>query len=111
MHLGDLTDHEWETLQAHIARAQTFSRTASPVLRLTVNGILWRMRTGAPWRFIPGEYGNWSSIRRRFQEWDEIGLWSTVTTTLADLRRARRDTPPMPFGVAVRACEGARVQP
>jgi transposase len=109
--LGDLTDDEWEILETQIARTQTYSRTASSVLRLTVNGILWRMRTGSPWRFIPDEYGNWSSIRRRFQDWDESGLWRTVTVTLADLRRMRGDTPPMPFSATITGCEAARPQP
>ena len=111
MYLGDLTDEEWEMLETHIVRAQIYNKTASAVLRQTVNGALWRMRTGSPWRFVPSEYGNWSSIRRRFQEWDETGLWSTVTAALAELRRAKRDTLQVPLGIALRAFEGARPQP
>ena len=32
--------------------------------RNVINGILWRLRTGAPWRDVPEKYGNWNSIYR-----------------------------------------------
>lgn len=89
MHLRDLTDGEWEALLPYIAQAQASRRIAPSVLRLTVNGILWRMRTGRPWRFAPKEYGNWSSLRRRFQQWDQTGLWRTITGELAESRDDR----------------------
>jgi transposase len=37
--------------------------------RNIINGILWRLRTGAPWRDVPEKYGKWSSIYRRFRRW------------------------------------------
>ncbi len=38
-------------------------------LRLTVEGMLYRMRVGCPWRDIPPEFGNWNSIYKRFNDW------------------------------------------
>ena len=35
--------------------------------RNIINGILWRLRTGAPWRDVPEKYGNLNSIYRRFK--------------------------------------------
>ena len=40
-----------------------------PGLRLTVEGMLYRIRMGCPWRDIPSEFGNWNSIFKRFNEW------------------------------------------
>ena len=35
--------------------------------RLTLEGILWIMRTGAPWRDRPPHFGHWNTIHRRFR--------------------------------------------
>jgi len=95
MYLHDVTDWEWEAILPVIAGERACRRIAPPVLRLTVNGILWRMRTGRPWRFVPPAYGNWTSIRRRFQDWSEAGLWRTVTMELAEIRDRQWEVLPM----------------
>src|SRR5262249_56820225 len=48
------------------------------------NGILWRLRTGAPWRDVPEKYGKWNSIYRRFRRWSACGVWESVATALAE---------------------------
>ena len=42
-------------------------------LRLTVEGILFKLRAGCPWRDIPEFFGNWNSIFKRFNEWSLQG--------------------------------------
>src|SRR5690606_21306088 len=37
--------------------------------RMTLEGILYRMRTGIPWRDLPSDFGQWSSVFRRFNLW------------------------------------------
>jgi transposase len=49
-----------------------------------INGILWRLRTGAPWRDVPEKYGNWNSIYRRFRRWSACGIWESVAVALAE---------------------------
>ena len=52
--------------------------------RNVINGILWRLRTGAPWRDVPQKYGNWNSIYRRFRRWCANGVWESVAVALAE---------------------------
>ena len=52
--------------------------------RNVINGILWRLRTGAPWRDVPEKYGNWNSIYRRFRRWSACGVWESVAVALAE---------------------------
>ena len=52
--------------------------------RATINGILWRLRTGAPWRDVPERYGKWNSIARCFRRWSGVGVWEAVATSLAE---------------------------
>jgi transposase len=53
--------------------------------RRTVNGILWVLRTGAPWRDMPERYGNWNSVFVRFTRWSKLGVWDAAFETLASL--------------------------
>uniref|UniRef100_UPI003F493993 IS5 family transposase n=1 Tax=Nonomuraea sp. CA-252377 TaxID=3240003 RepID=UPI003F493993 len=43
-----------------------------------IDGILWRLRTGAPWRDIPERYGPWQSCYERFKRWEEDGTWARL---------------------------------
>ena len=62
-------------------------RTGPPVSdkRRTVNGILWVLRTGAPWRDMPGRYGVWNSVFVRFTRWSKLGVWDAAFETLASV--------------------------
>jgi transposase len=47
-------------------------------MRQTVEGIVWRFRTGAPWRDVPERFGHWNSIYQRFADWSVDGTWARV---------------------------------
>lgn len=47
-----------------------------------LNGILWILRTGAPWRDLPERYGSWQTIYSRFRRWRDAGGWDRVLTVL-----------------------------
>jgi putative transposase len=49
-----------------------------------VDAVLWMARTGAPWRDLPGEMGNWNSTWRRFDRWSRAGVWERLFEALAD---------------------------
>jgi transposase len=48
-----------------------------------INGILWRLRTGAPWRDVPEKYGK-LEFYRRFRRWSASGVWESVAVALAE---------------------------
>ena len=50
--------------------------------RQVVNGILWKRRTGAPWRDLPGRYGPWQTCYDRFARWRRDGTWDTLLATV-----------------------------
>ena len=49
-----------------------------------VNGILFRTRTGCPWRDLPAAYGPWKTVYNRHRRWSADGTWGRV---LRELRR------------------------
>ena len=55
-----------------------------PSHRATMEGILFRMRTGVPWRDVPDSFGDWSAIYRRFNLWSKKGILEFVFNSLKD---------------------------
>jgi transposase len=46
--------------------------------RLTLEGIAWRFRAGAPWRDLPEQFGAWQSVWERHRRWSEDGTYSAL---------------------------------
>src|SRR6266567_983061 len=57
---GDLTDTEWRILNPLLPDRGERGPAIADKWR-TMNGILWVLRTGAPWRDLPERYGKWNS--------------------------------------------------
>lgn len=52
--------------------------------RRVLDAIFWIARTGAPWRDLPVELGNWTSVFHQFRRWTASGLWDVMLEALAD---------------------------
>jgi transposase len=85
---GDLTEAEWRVLKEllPVERPPGKRGRGRPPQdnRNVLNGILWRLRIGTPWRDVPEKYGDWNTIYRRFLRWSKSGVWECVATALAE---------------------------
>ncbi len=61
---GDLKDHQWKRLQPLLPPQKPDIGRPYTDHRLVINGILWILRTGAPWRELPEHYGPWAYCLR-----------------------------------------------
>jgi transposase len=50
--------------------------------RRILEGMLWVMRTGSAWRFLPEQFGPWQTIHSRYQRWGKAGLWEQIAALL-----------------------------
>jgi transposase len=75
---GDLTDGQWQRLEPLLPPQSPKTGWPSKDHRTIINGILWVLRTGAPWRDLPERYGPWRTIASRFYRWRKDGLWNRV---------------------------------
>jgi len=87
----DLTEEQWNIVKKHIPedpkRADGRGRPWSDQ-RQCLNGTLWILRTGAPWKDLPSRYGAYQTVHRRFQGWVKAGVMRVILEGLAeDLRR------------------------
>lgn len=79
-----LRDGQWERIALLVPGKAGDSGATGKDNRLFVDAVLWMARTGAPWRDLPGELGNWNSTWRRFDRWARAGVWERLFEALAD---------------------------
>ena len=77
----DMADGIWELLEPHLpGRKGTWGGNARDN-RLFINAVFWILRTGAPWRDLPPDYGDWKNTHRRFCRWRDRGVWEALLET------------------------------
>ncbi|WP_316411449.1 IS5 family transposase [Mesoterricola sediminis] len=97
---SSLTDAMWAKLEPLLPPERGGMGRSHHPNRPMVEAILWRHRTGAPWRDLPEEFGPWTSVYTRFEAWTKRGVWQRILEFLrkeADLEWV------MPDGTILRA--------
>lgn len=92
----DMTDEQWVLIEPLVVdlprirdgKVDGRGRPRVPA-RAIWNGILWVLRTGAPWHDLPGRYPPYQTCHRRFQEYCRSGVYTRVLRTLAEDLRDR----------------------
>ena len=90
----DLTEEQWAVIRPFIPDPEvmrTGEKGGRPWRdpRDVLNGILWVLRTGAPWADLPRRYPPPQTCHRRFQKWVKEGVLQAVLRGLAEDLRAR----------------------
>ena len=82
----DLTDEQWRAVETILPpdpiRADKRGRPWSD-RRTIFNGVLWILRTGAPWKDLPPRFGPHQTVHRRFQNWVRSGVLEQVLLAVA----------------------------
>ena len=82
----EISDEVWAVLEPLMPVPDGRSRPWSDH-RLTVEGMAWKYRTGAPWRDVPERFGKWNTIYKRFTRWAEDGSVAKIVKLEHDWRR------------------------
>ena len=80
----DLTDQQWEHLAPVFEKPYQGTGRPRVSARSILNGILWVLRTGAPWKDLPGRYPAYQTCHRRYQEWIDQGIMDEALQSLAE---------------------------
>ena len=73
-----MTNAQWESVKNLLpGKLGDRGRTGNNN-RLSLEGILWIMRTGAPWRDLPSRYGKWITVYQRFRRWQRAGVFFKI---------------------------------
>lgn len=79
-----ITDHMWEFMEPHLPGTERDCGVTAKDNRLFMEAVLWRVRVGGPWRYLPPCFGNLNSVFRRFRRWAQKGTFERLFTILSD---------------------------
>ena len=81
----DITDRQWSILEPVILKTVgTWGGSNANDNRIFINACFWILRTGAPWRDLPPQYGKFSSVHKRFKRWCDKGIWEKILEVIID---------------------------
>src|SRR5947207_11141485 len=93
---SDLTDAQWALIEPWLSDRAWTGRPRTLDLRAVINAILYLLRTGCQWRYLPKEYPNYNSVYYHYAKWCWDGTWEMVNTALRERvrKQAGREAQP-----------------
>lgn len=79
-----ITDAMWAKVASLLPGKATDCGVTAKDNRLFLEAVLWRVRTGLPWRDLPGAFGRWNSVFQRFRRWAQGGVFERLFACLSD---------------------------
>ncbi len=79
-----LSDAVWEKVAPLLPGKASGSGVTAKDNRLSLEAVLWRVRTGSPWRDLPSGFGEWNSVFQRFRRWVRAGVFDRLFARLSD---------------------------
>lgn len=77
----ELTDEQYALLAPLFAGASKLGRPQIDHRRI-LNGLFWKLSSGAAWRDVPARYGAWQTIYSRYTQWRRDGTWEQIVRLL-----------------------------
>jgi len=111
----DLSEFEWSVIEPLLPNK--VGGVARVDDRRVLNGILWRLRTGAPWADIPERYGSHMTCYNCFVRWRKAGVWDRILLAVSEAYDGHQaqvllnDVPPHAMVLADRAYDADAIGP
>lgn len=80
----DISDRTWKILEPLLPGKVGDWGGVAKDNRLFINAVFWILRTGAPWRDLPPDLGDWKNTNRRFCRWRDKGHWERILEALIE---------------------------
>lgn len=78
-----LRDDQWDRIKDFLPGREGHVGGKAEDNRLFVEAVLYRFRTGCPWRDLPERFGHWKTVHQRFGRWAKSGVFARIFKHLA----------------------------
>ncbi|WP_442877450.1 IS5 family transposase [Dactylosporangium sp. AC04546] len=95
-YLSDLTDEQWALVGPLLPAPKRFGRPEKHPRISIVDAVLYVVRTGCAWRYLPGVFPPWQTVYRYFKQWEEAKVTEAMLTTLRERARIQQGRNPQP---------------
>jgi transposase len=96
---SDVTDEEWAFVAPYLTLMTPDAPQRRHDLREVYNALRWIVRTGAPWRYLPGNFPPWAAVHQQAQRWIAAGCFEAMVHDLRALLREAAGREPDPTAV------------
>ena len=79
-----LTPRQWSKIYAFLKEQPNLHAKSEDKCRKFIEAVVWMARSGAQWRLLPSEYGNWNTVYYRASRWGDKGIWQRMFCHFAD---------------------------
>ncbi|GHO97474.1 hypothetical protein KSF_075220 [Reticulibacter mediterranei] len=98
---SNLTDEQWKLLEPLIPAIKPDAAFYLHERRAIVDGILYVLRSGCPWRSLPHDFPAWQTVHHYFRIWRQQGVWDQVLDALRGQMRTQQGRDPQPSAAAI----------
>jgi transposase len=78
-----LREDQWEKIKDLVPGREGLSGATGKDNRLFIEAVIYRYRSGIPWRDLPERFGDWNNIARRHKRWSDKGVWQKIFEQLS----------------------------
>lgn len=93
---SDVTDDEWEFCAPYLTLMTEEAPQREYPLREIFNAVRWLVRSGAPWRYLPGDFPPWATVYQQTRRWIKADCFAEMVHDLRILLREAQERKPQP---------------
>jgi transposase len=91
-----LTDEQWALIEPLLPAPRTGGRPEKHPRRSIVDGILYVVRTGCAWRYLPADFPPWQTVYWYFKQWEQAKVTEVMLAALREQARVQQGRNPQP---------------
>ena len=84
---SDVSDEEWAFVAPYLSLIREDAPQRNHDLREVFNALRWMIRSGSPWRYLPGDFPPWEAVYQQSQRWLRAGVFEEMSRDLRSLLR------------------------
>lgn len=93
---SDISDEEWSFVAPYLTLVKEGSPQRQHDLREVFDALRWMVRSGSPWRYLPGDFPRWEAVYQQTQRWLAAGCFEAIVHDLRGMLRVLQGYKPQP---------------
>ena len=98
---SDVSDEEWGFVRPYLTLMRLDAEQRKYDLRDVFDAMRWIVRTGSPWRYLPGDFPAWKAVYDQTQRWIDAGCFEDILDDAREVARVAQGKAAQPTAVII----------
>ena len=98
---SDVSDEEWAFVCPYLTLMSLDAEQRKYDLRDVFDALRWLVRTGSPWRYLPGDFPRWKAVYDQTQRWIDTGCFEDILDDAREVARVAQGKQVQPTAVII----------